>query len=475
MLFSSTIFIFIFLPILLLIYYIIPKRFLRLRNLILLLFSLGFYAYGEPKFIIIMILSIIGNYIFGILIDKYRNKRLTITTGITFNILILVIFKYLNFIIYNINNVFEVIGITNFNIKQTAIVLPIGISFFTFQAISYLVDVYRRDVEVQKNPFYLGMYISFFPQLIAGPIVRYSDINLAITNRIETVDKFNVGIKRFIFGLGKKVIIANNMALIADYAFSSGINSTTAMAWLGAIAYTLQIFFDFSGYSDMAIGLGKMFGFDYHENFNYPYISKSISEFWRRWHISLGSWFRDYVYFPLGGSRVDSKVKLVRNLFIVWLLTGIWHGASWNFIFWGLMYFILITFEKLSGYPDKFKYEISKFLYRIFTMLSVIFGWVVFRAKGMTAAVSYLKNMVGIGTKSFWDYSFLEYFMENRVILLAGILLSIPIITYFKEKLRIKNFYFTKSIEYISCGIILIISVSYLVIESYNPFIYFNF
>lgn len=296
------------------------------------------------------------------------------------------------------------------SISQTAIILPIGISFFTFQSISYLIDVYRKKVKVQNNILYLGLYISFFPQLIAGPIVRYIDIEDALTNRVETLNKFTLGVKRFIQGLSKKVILSNGFALIADKAFLDATTETTlAMAWLGAISYTLQIYFDFSGYSDMAIGLGKMFGFDFNENFNYPYISKSISEFWRRWHMSLGSWFRDYVYFPLGGSKVSSKQKLIRNLFVVWLLTGVWHGASWNFIIWGLIYFILISFEELSDYPNKFKHKISKCFYQILTMIIVVLCWVIFRAEGLHNAIGYLSNMFGIGVMNIYDSQFVQY------------------------------------------------------------------
>lgn len=476
MLFSSTVFLFIFLPILLILYYAIPCKLLAVRNGILLVFSLAFYAWGEPKFVFVMILSVIGNYIFGRLISSQKQKKRWLITGIFFNVVIIFIFKYLNFVIENINVLLKALAGGSVQLTQTSIALPIGISFFTFQAISYIIDVYRGKVQAQENPFYLGLYISFFPQLIAGPIVRYSDINVAITERRESFDKFAVGVKRFIFGLSKKVILSNNFALIADRAFalSEAGNITTAMAWLGMIAYTLQIFFDFSGYSDMAIGLGKMFGFDFNENFNYPYISKSISEFWRRWHISLGSWFRDYVYFPLGGSRVDSNKKLVRNLFVVWLLTGVWHGASWNFIAWGLMYFVLIAFEKLTGYPDKLARG-SRAVYMIFTLLCVMLGWVLFRADGMSNAIEYLLSLVGVGTTGTYDNEFVRYFFENKTFLLFGIILSTPLIKNICTKLRVEGTVFGEIVKTIVCVILMSVCVSYLVLESYNPFIYFNF
>lgn len=477
MLFSSTVFIFIFLPVLLLLYFAIPKKYLAAKNGLLLIFSLGFYAWGEPKFVLIMILSIIGNYIFGRLISEQKSKKGWLITGISFNVFIIFIFKYLNFVIANLNALLRAVGGANIQIHQTSIALPIGISFFTFQAISYIIDVYRGKVQAQNNPFYLGLYISFFPQLIAGPIVRYSDINLAITERKESLDKFSIGVKRFVFGLSKKVILSNNFALIADQAFSlsEAGNTTTAMAWLGMVAYTLQIFFDFSGYSDMAIGLGKMFGFDFNENFNYPYISKSVSEFWRRWHISLGSWFRDYVYFPLGGSRVDTNKKLVRNLFVVWLLTGVWHGASWNFIIWGLMYFVLITFEKLTGYPNKFSKSISVNLYMVFTLLCVMLGWVIFRAEGIENAVNYLLSLIGIGTTGGYNNEFIRYLCENKVFLLFGIILSTPLIKYICIKSKMEGTIIGEIVKTIVCITLLGVCVSYLVLESYNPFIYFNF
>lgn len=479
MLFSSTVFIFCFLPLTILTYFATPRKYLEVRNGVLLIFSIGFYAWGEPKFVLIMLFSILGNYFVGLCIDKRKHAKLFLEIGIAFNISIIFIFKYLNFAIANINELLSHVFLENemVRVPQTEISLPIGISFFTFQAISYIIDVYRKKVDVQKNPFYLGLYISFFPQLIAGPIVRYTDINVAIIERKESWEKFNVGVKRFIFGLAKKVILSNNMALIADRAFADAADNriTTMLAWLGIVAYTLQIFFDFSGYSDMAIGLGKIFGFDFNENFNYPYISKSVSEFWRRWHISLGSWFRDYVYFPLGGSRVKTRSRLIFNLFVVWLLTGIWHGASWNFIVWGLLYFVLITFEKISGYPEKLKTKIVKFLYRVFTLISVMFGWVIFRAEGMRNAGKYLFALVGIGVNGFIDNVFIQFFMENVILLVFSILLATPLVDEVLRRIKLKDTVLGDIYTSVICMLLLIVCSSYLVLESYNPFIYFNF
>lgn len=343
MIFSSLTFLFVFLPFVLLIYYISKDKY---RNYILLLVSLLFYSWGEPKFIILMLISILFNYYFAIFIDKYReNNKVTkaiLIGSLIFNIGLLFFFKYFNFFINNFNSLFSS------NISIMKIILPIGISFYTFQILSYVVDVYKDDVKVQKNICYLGAYISFFPQLIAGPIVRYCDIEKQLNNRIVNFDKVVVGIRRFIIGLGKKVIIANNVAIIADTIFNSNNlgNYGIGILIIGTLAYTIQIYFDFSGYSDMAIGLGKLFCFDFLENFNYPYIATSITDFWRRWHISLSSWFRDYVYIPLGGNRV-SKLKFLRNIFVVWMLTGLWHGASWNYVIWGIYFGIILMFEKL--------------------------------------------------------------------------------------------------------------------------------
>lgn len=481
MLFSSVFFLFAFLPIVLFFYFIVCRKSMLAKNILLLFASLFFYAWGEPKFVLVMIVSIVANYIFGIAINKqftaYENKgrlaKIILVLSVIFNLSILFVFKYLNFTLFNLNLVFKNI------FPQTEILLPIGISFFTFQAMSYVIDVYRKTVDVQKNPLYLALYISFFPQLIAGPIVRYSTIEEQISCRTVTGADFSEGIRRFLIGLSKKVILANNFALVADQAFNivGNNNISIAFAWLGSIAYTMQIFFDFSAYSDMAIGLGRMFGFKFLENFNYPYVSSSVSEFWRRWHISLGQWFRDYVYIPLGGSRVPNKVLVIRNLLIVWLLTGIWHGANWTFILWGLLYFALLAFEKIMGIPNKFESKQSKVLYAIFTFLMVNFGWVLFRSNNLLQAGTYLKAMFGLGDVSGIDNMFYQYFGEYWMFIFVGAVYSTGIFSYLRKRLS-KIDILNRIIEFLGIAVytvLFLISVSYLVMGAYNPFIYFNF
>jgi len=467
MLFSTSTFLFLFLPLVIFIYFVLMRT-RRMKNMFLLLASLIFYAYGEPKFVLIMMLSIIVNYIFGLIINHFnikKNKRISklyLTLDVIFNIVIIFMYKYLIFVLENINIIFSS------NIKIPNILLPIGISFFTFQILSYVIDVYREKVEVQKNIFNLGLYIALFPQLIAGPIVRYETVKEQIKERNENIDGFAYGIKRFIYGLGKKVIISNTMAVIADYTFSQTINIdnvSTALVWLSAIAYALQIYYDFSGYSDMAIGLGRMFGFTFEENFNYPYVSKSISEFWRRWHISLGTWFKDYVYIPLGGSRC-SKKRVLLNLAIVWILTGFWHGANWTFILWGILYLILISTEKTFNFEKKTanKYNFLKHIYALFF---VLIGWVIFRADNINYALQYIFRM--FTPSNLIDYKFVELLIENVVIFLAGIIFATPILK--NAKVKIKN----SIVENVILALILILSVSYIVKGVYNPFIYFNF
>lgn len=476
MVFSSLIFLFVFLPILLALYFTICKKNMLAKNILLLLASLFFYAWGEPKFVLVMLVSIGVNYMFGIWIDRKIERgvsRIYLIANIIFNLGILFIFKYLNFALYNMGKIFGDM------IPQSDIILPIGISFFTFQAMSYVVDVYRGIVPVQRNLFYVALYISFFPQLIAGPIVRYNTIEAQIQNREVSFDDFSEGVRRFLIGVSKKVILANNFALVADQAFlmSSEENLSVAFAWLGSIAYTLQIFCDFSAYSDMAIGLGRMFGFRFLENFDYPYISSSVSEFWRKWHISLGMWFRDYVYIPLGGSRVKNKIYLIRNLFIVWILTGIWHGANWTFICWGLGYFLLLAMEKLLNIPDRWRAQSAKNIYAIFTFLCVNFGWVLFRSDSIMQAFDYIEAMLAIGNAEIYDNYFFQYLGEYLALLIIGILYSVGAFKYFRDKMSL-NSITDKIAEYLAIIIynsLFIISVSYLVMGAYNPFIYFNF
>ncbi len=464
MLFSSIIFVFAFLPIVLAVYYGIFKKSRTWQNITLTVASLFFYAWGEPKFVLVMLLSIIMNWFFALCIDKNRHSqkigKIMVGLSVACNLGILFIFKYLNFTLQNINN----IGIS---VPVTSIALPIGISFFTFQAMSYVIDVYRCNGAVQKNPMNIALYIAFFPQLIAGPIVRYQTVADEIHNRVETFEDFSTGVSRFAVGFCKKVLFSNTFALIADAAFNAD-GRSTAFAWVGAIAYTLQIFYDFSGYSDMGIGLGRMFGFHFLENFDYPYISRSISEFWRRWHMSLGSWFRDYVYFPLGGSRVKTKSRLVFNLFAVWFLTGVWHGANWTFIIWGLIYFVLITLEKLTGFAEKLKGFGT-----VYTLFFVVMGWVLFRAESLSSAIAYMKDMFGFGSMGLMCDKVIFYLSENKFEFIFAILFCVPVVKYIPEKIKNSK---TANIVYpVVLMSLFVFAISCIVKGSYNPFIYFNF
>lgn len=465
MVFSSTIFIFIFLPFILLLYYLAGKK---IKNYILLIASLIFYAWGGVAYLKILIASIILNYSFGILVDKYSNreilKKAILTLGVILNLSILFYYKYYDFFIENANALFD----TNLSLKH--IVLPIGISFFTFQGMSYIIDIYRGDGKVNKNPFSVALYISLFPQLVAGPIIKYKTIDKEIRSRQESIEQFSYGINRFVLGLSKKVIIADILGAMADNIFSlyeKGIDTPTA--WIGAICYTFQIYYDFSGYSDMAIGLGHMFGFRFMENFNYPYISKSITEFWRRWHISLSTWFKEYLYIPLGGNR---KGNVYVNLFIVFLVTGIWHGASWTFILWGIWHGIFIVFERLI--KNKSWYiNIPSIIKYLVTMFIVIIGWVLFRADNVSQAFGYLEVMFGVNSNAnLYEFT---YFINKKLVLwiVVAALGSLPFIS---NKLRKYNG--NKSFEIISTvGILIlfILSIVFIINSTYSPFIYFQF
>lgn len=469
MLFPSEVFLFVFLPFVLVIYYGLLRKNVALKNIFLLIASLFFYAWGEPKYVFLMIATILFDWFYGILLDKVRDNkipaRIIMFLMVATNLSILGYYKYSGFAVSQVNRFLH----TEFAIPQ--VILPIGISFFTFQAMSYAIDVYRGHGKVQKNPLYVGLYVSLFPQLIAGPIVRYETVADQIENRVENWNDFTSGVTRFCVGLAKKVLISNNMAVVADAAFALIINNdfqaSLGMAWLGAISYTLQIFFDFSGYSDMAIGLGRMFGFHFEENFNYPYISRTVSEFWRRWHMSLQTWFRDYVYFPLGGSRV-SKPRLIFNLFVVWALTGIWHGANWTFIAWGLMYFVLLTFEKLTGLTKK-----NYWWGHIYTMVFVIIGWVIFRAVNLGDAIIYIKAMFGLNAKGFMDKAVFAYIAQNWVYYVFALIGCAPIVPWIDKKLENNKVW---QIVY-AVGLVaaMVISVSFISNNAYNPFIYFNF
>ena len=472
MLFSSTTFIYLFLPIVLAVYYFLLRKFRTAQNVFLFFVSILFYAWGEPRFVLIMVCSIGVNWLLGLWIHSCRGNaalsRVIIAVDVVLNLGLLFLFKYLNFTADILNRFFD----AGWEIPQ--ITLPIGISFFTFQAMSYVIDVYRGKGQVQKNILCVGLYIAFFPQLIAGPIVRYETIADQIQNRRETLDDVTKGFSRFIIGLAKKVLLSNNIALLADAAFSasaSGKMISVGFSWLGALAYTMQIFFDFSGYSDMAIGLGQMFGFHFLENFNYPYISSSISEFWRRWHMSLGSWFRDYVYFPLGGSRV-SKGRLIWNLFVVWSLTGLWHGANFTFILWGLMYFLLLTVEKLTGF-DKKNGPALNILKRIYTILFVLLGWVLFRAESVSSAITYIGSMFGVHGNPLTDGYFTGYLAQNAIILVLGGLFCTPAAKEVGGRIKPS---LPTDILYVAVYLLLFIfSIASLASSSYNPFIYFNF
>ena len=427
MLFSSITFLFYFFPAVLVLYYLFRLSY-PIKNGILLIASLFFYAWGEPWFVLIMLASILGNYILALFVDKYREQKrkvkVILLLTVLLNIGLLFVFKYTDFVIRNLNMAMDT-DIPLLNLK-----LPIGISFFTFQAMSYVIDVYRKDGKVQKNPFYVALYISFFPQLVAGPIVKYSTIDEQISHREETWDKFSVGVCRFLAGFGKKVLLANNFAIVADHIFNTYTNGgcPVALAWLGSFAYTFQILFDFSGYSDMAIGLGLMFGFKFEENFNYPYISQSIGEFWRRWHISLGNWFKEYVYFPLGGSKVGNMDKVIRNMLVVWLCTGIWHGAGWNFLFWGLWFALFLILEK-AGF-SKILQSLPKFAGWIYTAAVVLVGWVFFELEKTGDILNYLKAMTGQNGNGWYDSMSLFYLREYGFWLILAAIGSTPFFVF---------------------------------------------
>lgn len=477
MVFSSLIFTFLFLPIVLVLYYLAQDKY---RNYILLIASLLFYAYGEPKFILVMVSSILFNYGLGFLIDvckkkeKSKSAKWMLFFSVVMNIGILFIYKYLDFAITTVNNIFSL----DMAIKN--IVLPIGISFFTFQAMSYVIDVYRGTVAVQKNPFYLMLYVSFFPQLIAGPIVRYSTIEEQIVCRTHTLEGFAEGSRRFFLGFLKKVLLSNNLSVIAMEVFGRQAEITSQnplLLWLGAICYSLQIFYDFSGYSDMAIGLGKMFGFEFEENFNYPYISKSVTEFWRRWHISLSQWFRDYVYIPLGGSRV-TLLRQIFNLLVVWGCTGLWHGANYTFIAWGLGYFLLLVIEKFLVKPEKRKNLIFRIGWQLFTLVCVNFGWVIFNSASLGDGIQYCLGMLGYyGTDFKIDTEIVRYLREYGCYIFFGITASTPMWKIVSSKLEnYKSLRMVKAIAApVMYGILFLWAVSFLILGAHNPFIYFNF
>lgn len=467
MLFSSIPFLFYFLPCVLILYLIAPKC---LKNTVLLLSSLVFYAWGEPRYVIWMLLAITLGYIFGLLIERFKEKKriskLFMILSVASSLAMLGYFKYVDFFIGNFN------AITGLSVPLLKIALPIGISFYTFQILSYTVDVYRGDVAAQKNPIDLAAYVALFPQLIAGPIVRYSDVAEQLKSRTHSFEKTALGARRFMIGLGKKILIANILGELCD-TFRASDDKSVLFFWLYAVAYSLHIYFDFSGYSDMAIGLGKIFGFDFLENFNYPYISASITEFWRRWHMSLGSWFRDYVYIPLGGNRV-SRLRHLFNIFVVWMLTGFWHGAAWNFIVWGLFFAVLLMVEKLwlLKYLKK-----SRVLSHIYVAILIIISFVIFDASSMGQAFSYIGSMFGAGGYPLVSTEFLYYFRSYGVVLILGIIGATPLPKKLWNRIAATNIgsNIMTFAEPIALSALLLCCSAYLVDGSYNPFLYFRF
>ena len=461
MVFSSIAFLFYFLPILLVTYYLVPNK---LKNIVLLAASLFFYFFGEPVYVLLMIVSIVSSYIFGLLIDKFRKYSKTfLILSVFTSVGALVYFKYTDFLIKNIN-----LFLAN-KIDLINVILPIGISFYTFQMLSYVIDVYRDNVKVQKNILKLALYVCLFPQLIAGPIVRYTTIENELENRTHTFEKFAAGTRRFLIGLGKKVLIANVLGEL-NSAFLISNEKSVLFYWLYGIATMLQIYFDFSGYSDMAIGLGKMFGFDFLENFNYPYIATSITDFWKRWHISLSSWFKDYIYIPLGGNRV-SKTKWIRNIFVVWLLTGIWHGAEWNFLIWGLYFGVILLIEKV--FLSKVLNKMPKIINRIYVILIVMISFIIFDGKGYEMISENIKGLFGIGNIALISNEAIYYFRSFIIVLIAAIIGSTPIPKKIVSSKRIEKI--INILEPIFLIFILMLSTSYIIDGSYNPFLYFRF
>ena len=465
--FSSLPFLFFFLPLALLLYFISPNKG---KNIVLLIISLIFYAWGEPIYIWLMVLSAMSDYIHGLFIYKYREQnhlkaKAILISSLAINIGLLSFFKYSDFLIENMNLLFGT------NLETLNLPLPIGLSFYTFQTMSYSIDVYRGQVLPQRNPIALATYVSLFPQLIAGPIVRYDVIEKELVNRKITVSQFADGVRLFIVGLGKKVLLANNIGLIWHTIQNQDSSELTILsAWLGIIAFAFQIYFDFSGYSDMAIGLGKMFGFHFPRNFHYPYISKSITEFWRRWHISLGTWFRDYVYIPLGGNR-KGNLRLYVNIIIVWGLTGLWHGASWNFVLWGLYFSVLLSIEK-AGLLKLIRKAPAVFQH-LYALFFIVISWVLFVFEDYTEGLAYLKILFGLSHHELLDRGFLYDIYTNIILLIIAGLLSTPVFVNVYKRLE-KNTFMAMCLPFFYM-IILLLSTAYLVEESFNPFLYFRF
>lgn len=463
MVFSSIEFLYVFLPITFLCYFLVPRKF---KNAVLLFFSLLFYFWGEPKYTLLMVFTITFSYFAGRLVEVKRNTRvakplLILSVGVPLGLL--AVFKYADFIISSFN------AVTGADISLLHLALPIGISFYTFQALSYIVDVYRGTVPAQKNFISLACYITLFPQLIAGPIVRYTIVADDLSSRKHTLENAGLGIRRFVFGLAKKVLIANLLGSLCS-AFQDTSEPSVVFSWIYSISYSLQLYFDFSAYSDMAIGMGKMLGFHFDENFNYPYISKSVTEFWRRWHISLGSWFRDYVYIPLGGNRVK-PLRQILNIFAVWSLTGLWHGAGYTFILWGLYFGILLIAEKLL--LKKVLDKLPSFIRHIYVILAVIVSFVLFNAPNLTSAVSHLKMMFGLSGLPFSSADTVYTLQSYGVLLVMAFVGATPFVKKLGEKVaktKVSTF-----IEPAVVAVLLVVSTAYLIDGSFNPFLYFRF
>ncbi len=471
MVFSSLLFLFRYLPIVMALYFILPKKY---RNALLFVASLIFYAWGEPIYVTLMIFSTLVDYTHGMLVQRYKDKgniraaKWAVASSMIINLALLGFFKYSDFLISTVNSIFGA-GIPLLNLP-----LPIGISFYTFQTMSYTVDVYRGDAKMQKNILSFGAYVALFPQLIAGPIVQYKTIAEQLDERHENFDDFSEGVTRFMMGLGKKVLLANNAGIIWDTVLASNLDTLPVLtAWIGILAYSFQIYFDFSGYSDMAIGLGKMLGFHFLENFNYPYMSKSITEFWRRWHISLGTWFRDYVYIPLGGNR-KGPAKHIINICIVWFLTGLWHGANWNFIIWGVYFGALLIIEKF--FLLKLLKKLPGFVSHIYTLFFVVISWAIFAIEDMSKLGKFIAAMFGAGD-SFADSTSMYLLLTNAILFVILAIAATPAPKYIAGKLLTKLGEGTSGtlIKNVTFAAILIISTAYLVDASYNPFLYFRF
>ena len=461
MIFSSITFLFYFLPVLLIVYYLVPKK---AKNIVLLVSSMLFYFVGEPKYIFLMLVSILVTYIFGLLISKYeKHSKALLTISLIISGSFLVFFKYFDFLIENINLFLN----NKFNLLHLA--LPVGISFYTFQMMSYLVDVYRKEVPAQKNILTLALYVVLFPQLIAGPIVRYTTVVKELEEREHTFEKFSKGVTRFTIGLGKKVLIANVIGELASIFLASG-DRSVLYHWMYGIAVMMQIYFDFSGYSDMAIGLGKMFAFDYYENFNYPYIATSITEFWRRWHMSLSSWFRDYVYIPLGGNRV-SKIKWIRNIFVVWLFTGFWHCAAWNFVVWGSYFAVILLIEKL--FLKKYLDKLPKIFSNIYTCILVMISFIIFNGNGIKDISENLLGLIGYNGIPLVSAESIYYFKSYFIIFVLAIIGSTPLMKMIVNSEKIKKV--SNVLEPVFVVTVLLVSTAFIVDGSFNPFLYFRF